>query len=125
MRFFVRGVTRRNSFTIVVGAALRPSLATRQSYYVKTIAVRADQWLGLDHLPIAGRQAEMIAKRLAVGANDSNFLDRILIDKMFVDAICTDRNSTTIVETLVDLARNMRMDGCGGGRKFRGSHAFA
>ena len=29
---------------------------------------------------------------------------------MFVDAIGTDRNSTTIVETLVDLARNMRMD---------------
>src|SRR6185436_583828 len=34
----------------------------------------------------------------------------IKIDKMFVDAIGTDRNSTTIVETLVDLARNMRMD---------------
>jgi sensor c-di-GMP phosphodiesterase-like protein len=29
---------------------------------------------------------------------------------MFVDAIGTDRNSTTIVETLVDLAHNMRMD---------------
>ena len=32
------------------------------------------------------------------------------IDKMFVDAIGTDRNSATIVETLVDLAHNMRMD---------------
>jgi hypothetical protein len=32
------------------------------------------------------------------------------IDKIFVDAIGTDRNSTTIVETLVDLARNMRLD---------------
>ena len=32
------------------------------------------------------------------------------IDKMFVDAIGTDRNSTTIVESLVDLARNVRMD---------------
>ena len=29
---------------------------------------------------------------------------------MFIDAIGTDRNSTTIIETLVDLARNMRMD---------------
>jgi len=29
---------------------------------------------------------------------------------MFIDAIGTDRNSTTIVETLVDLAHNMRMD---------------
>lgn len=37
-------------------------------------------------------------------------VDLIKIDKMFVDAIGTDRNSTTIVETLVDLARNMRMD---------------
>src|SRR6185437_4801331 len=36
--------------------------------------------------------------------------DLIKIEKMFVDAIGTDRNSTTIVETLVDLARNMRMD---------------
>lgn len=40
-------------------------------------------------------------------------VDIIKIDKMFVDAIGTDRNSTTIVETLVDLARNMR-NGCGG-----------
>jgi sensor c-di-GMP phosphodiesterase-like protein len=37
-------------------------------------------------------------------------VDIIKIDKMFVDAIGTDRNSTTIVETLVDLAANMRMD---------------
>jgi sensor c-di-GMP phosphodiesterase-like protein len=29
---------------------------------------------------------------------------------MFVDAIGTDRNSTTIIETLIDLAHNMRMD---------------
>jgi sensor c-di-GMP phosphodiesterase-like protein len=37
-------------------------------------------------------------------------VDIIKIDKMFVDAIGTDRNSMTIVETLVDLAHNMRMD---------------
>jgi sensor c-di-GMP phosphodiesterase-like protein len=37
-------------------------------------------------------------------------VDIIKIDKMFVDAIGTDRNSATIVETLVDLAHNMRMD---------------
>jgi EAL domain-containing protein (putative c-di-GMP-specific phosphodiesterase class I) len=37
-------------------------------------------------------------------------VDIIKIDKMFVDAIGTDRNSTTIVETPVDLAHNMRMD---------------
>ncbi|MBI4367241.1 MAG: EAL domain-containing protein [Deltaproteobacteria bacterium] len=37
-------------------------------------------------------------------------VDIIKIDKMFVDAIGTDRNSTTIVGTLVDLANNMRMD---------------
>jgi sensor c-di-GMP phosphodiesterase-like protein len=36
--------------------------------------------------------------------------DLIKIDKMFIDAIGIDRNSTTIIETLVDLARNMRMD---------------
>jgi sensor c-di-GMP phosphodiesterase-like protein len=36
--------------------------------------------------------------------------DLIKIDKLFIDAIGTDRNSTTIIETLVDLARNMRMD---------------
>jgi sensor c-di-GMP phosphodiesterase-like protein len=37
-------------------------------------------------------------------------VDIIKIDKMFVDAIGTDRKSTTIVETLIDLAHNMRMD---------------
>ena len=37
-------------------------------------------------------------------------VDIIKIDKMFVDAIGTDRNATTIVETLIDLAHNMRMD---------------
>jgi sensor c-di-GMP phosphodiesterase-like protein len=37
-------------------------------------------------------------------------VDIIKIDKIFVDAIGTDRNSTTIVQTLVDLAHNMRMD---------------
>ncbi len=37
-------------------------------------------------------------------------VDIIKIDKIFVDAIGTDRNATTIVETLIDLAHNMRMD---------------
>ena len=37
-------------------------------------------------------------------------VDLIKIDKMFVDAIDTDRHSMTIIETLIDLARNMRMD---------------
>jgi sensor c-di-GMP phosphodiesterase-like protein len=37
-------------------------------------------------------------------------VDCIKLDKMFVDAIGTERYSTTIIETLVDLARNMRMD---------------
>jgi sensor c-di-GMP phosphodiesterase-like protein len=37
-------------------------------------------------------------------------IDIIKIDKMFVDAIGTERNSATIIETLVDLARNMRME---------------
>jgi sensor c-di-GMP phosphodiesterase-like protein len=37
-------------------------------------------------------------------------VDCIKIDKMFVDAIGTDSHSTTIIETLIELARNMRMD---------------
>jgi EAL domain-containing protein (putative c-di-GMP-specific phosphodiesterase class I) len=37
-------------------------------------------------------------------------VDIIKIDEMFVGAIGTDRNFTTVVETLVDLAHNMRMD---------------
>ena len=37
-------------------------------------------------------------------------VDIIKIDKMFIDAIGTDRNSNTIIETLIDLAQNMRMD---------------
>lgn len=37
-------------------------------------------------------------------------VDCIKIDKMFVDAISTERYSQTIIETLVDLARNMRME---------------
>ena len=34
----------------------------------------------------------------------------IKIDKMFIDAIGSERYSTTIIETLIDLARNMRME---------------
>ncbi len=37
-------------------------------------------------------------------------VDIIKIDKMFIDAIGIDRSSTAIIETLVDLAHNMRMD---------------
>ena len=37
-------------------------------------------------------------------------VDIIKIDKIFVDSIGIDRNSTTIVETLIDLANNMRME---------------
>ena len=37
-------------------------------------------------------------------------VDIIKIDKMFIDAIGTDRHSKTIIETLIDLARNMRME---------------
>jgi sensor c-di-GMP phosphodiesterase-like protein len=37
-------------------------------------------------------------------------VDIIKIDKMFIDALGTDRNSNTIIETLIDLAQNMRMD---------------
>jgi sensor c-di-GMP phosphodiesterase-like protein len=37
-------------------------------------------------------------------------VDIIKVDKMFVDAVSTERNSATIVESLVDLARNMRME---------------
>jgi sensor c-di-GMP phosphodiesterase-like protein len=36
--------------------------------------------------------------------------DIIKIDKLFIDSIGIDRNSNTIIETLVDLAQNMRMD---------------
>ena len=37
-------------------------------------------------------------------------VDFIKIDKMFVDAIDTERYSTTIIETLVSLARGMHME---------------
>ena len=37
-------------------------------------------------------------------------VDIIKIDKMFIDALGSDRHSTTIIETLVELAQNMRMD---------------
>jgi sensor c-di-GMP phosphodiesterase-like protein len=36
-------------------------------------------------------------------------VDFIKIDKMFVDAISTERHTATMIDTLVDLARNMRM----------------
>jgi EAL domain-containing protein (putative c-di-GMP-specific phosphodiesterase class I) len=36
-------------------------------------------------------------------------VDIVKIDKIFIDAIDSDGNSSTIIETLVDLARNMRM----------------
>jgi sensor c-di-GMP phosphodiesterase-like protein len=36
--------------------------------------------------------------------------DVIKIDKIFIDSIGIDRNSNTIIETLIDLAQNMRMD---------------
>ncbi len=37
-------------------------------------------------------------------------VDIIKIDKMFIDALGNDANSTAIIETLIDLARNMRME---------------
>jgi len=37
-------------------------------------------------------------------------VDIIKIDKMFIDAVGIERSSTTIIETLVDLAHNMRME---------------
>lgn len=37
-------------------------------------------------------------------------VDIIKIDKMFIDALGHETSSTTIIETLVDLARNMRID---------------
>jgi sensor c-di-GMP phosphodiesterase-like protein len=37
-------------------------------------------------------------------------VDMIKIDKMFIDSVGTDRHSNTIIETLIDLAQNMRMD---------------
>jgi len=37
-------------------------------------------------------------------------VDIIKIDKMFIDSLGTDRNSNAIIETLIDLARNMRME---------------
>ncbi len=37
-------------------------------------------------------------------------VDTIKIDKLFIDAIGTDRNSAAIIETLVELARNLRME---------------
>ena len=36
--------------------------------------------------------------------------DTIKIDKMFIDGILTEHHSSKIIESLVDLARNMRMD---------------
>jgi len=36
--------------------------------------------------------------------------DIIKIDKIFIDSIGIDRNSNAIIETLIDLAQNMRMD---------------
>jgi sensor c-di-GMP phosphodiesterase-like protein len=37
-------------------------------------------------------------------------VDVIKIDKMFIDSLGIDRNSNAIIETLIDLAQNMRMD---------------
>jgi sensor c-di-GMP phosphodiesterase-like protein len=37
-------------------------------------------------------------------------VDIIKIDKMFIDSMSSDRHSNTIIETLIDLAQNMRMD---------------
>jgi sensor c-di-GMP phosphodiesterase-like protein len=37
-------------------------------------------------------------------------VDIIKIDKLFVDSVGTDHHSNTIIETLIDLAQNMRMD---------------
>ncbi len=37
-------------------------------------------------------------------------VDIIKIDKIFIDSLGTERHSNTIIETLIDLAQNMRMD---------------
>jgi len=64
---------------------------------------------------LQGLGARIAIDDVGTGHNGLSYMlklgvDIIKIDKMFVDAIGTDRNSTTIVETLVDLAHNMRMD---------------
>jgi sensor c-di-GMP phosphodiesterase-like protein len=64
---------------------------------------------------LQGLGARIAIDDVGTGHNGLSYMlklgvDIIKIDKMFVDAIGTDRNSTTIVETLVDLAHNLRMD---------------
>ena len=80
-------------------------------------------------LTVAGREAEGKAYHILtrdgdlviaiddVGTGHSGLsymlklgVDIIKIDKVFIDSIGTDRNSNTIIETLIDLAQNMRMD---------------
>src|SRR5262245_20027124 len=68
-----------------------------------------------DYYRLAGPWCANRDRRCRTGHSGLSYMltlgvDIIKIDKMFVDAIGTDRNSTTIVETLVDLARNMCMD---------------
>ena len=68
-----------------------------------------------DHRRAAGAGVRIAIDDVGTGHSGLSYMlklgvDIIKIDKMFVDAIGTDRNSTTIVETLIDLAHNMRMD---------------
>jgi EAL domain-containing protein (putative c-di-GMP-specific phosphodiesterase class I) len=52
---------------------------------------------------------------VGIGHNGLSYMlklgvDVIKIDKMFIDSLGIDRNSNAIIETLIDLAQNMRMD---------------
>ena len=98
---------------IFTGATIAPSqvlleVTERQALDNLTVARRviaALQGLGV-HVGIddLGTGHSGLSYMLKLG------VDFIKIDKMFVDAIDTERYSTTIIETLVHLARDMRME---------------
>lgn len=99
--------------TIFTESTIRPSqvlleVTERQALDNLTVARRviaALQGLGV-HVGIddLGTGHSGLSYMLKLG------VDFIKIDKMFVDAIDTERYSTTIIETLVHLARDMRME---------------
>ena len=98
---------------IFTGSAISPSqvlleVTERQALKNLTIARRVIASLqglgvhvGIDDL---GTGHSGLSYMLKLG------VDFIKIDKMFVDAIDTERYSTTIIETLVNLARDMRLE---------------
>ena len=81
-----------------------------QKYAADTSVVGATRSTATRSLSSAWRRRGSMGRSWQAGACPICGVDIIKIDKLFINSVGTDRHSNTIIETLIDLAQNMRMD---------------